>query len=45
MVFLPDGCFEPLATCIADSDVGKEVIVVVGDQGVCEELPKRMVWH
>jgi hypothetical protein len=34
MVFVPHSSLEPLTACVADSDVGKDEIVAVGDEVV-----------
>lgn len=38
MVFLPNGSLEPLATGVADCDVGEDIIVVVGNERFCQKF-------
>jgi hypothetical protein len=44
MVFVPCGCLKPLTTSVANSGIGEEVIVVVGDQRIGKQHPERMLW-
>lgn len=40
MIFVPHSSLEPLTAGVADSDVGKDEIVTVGDEAVGKEPPK-----
>ena len=44
MVCIPHGRFEPLPAGVADGDVGKGVVVPVGDEAVCQKLPEGVAW-
>lgn len=43
MIGLPYGGLKPLTTGVADGNVGKYVVVVVGNKGIGKKLPERMV--
>lgn len=44
MICLPYSRLEPLPAGVTYSNVWEEVVVVVGNKGVCEESPERMFW-
>lgn len=43
MILFPDSGFEPLTASIAYRHIGEEVIIVVGDERVCQEIPEGVV--